>query len=238
MIFQNCIPHSRLKDKSSFNCTHGVDVVLPDKKQYRKWTLPSKYSLWSIVIGIIGLMIAIYTLFPDKSILEAVAEEEYRPNVKIVDVKSVQWLGDKEKFLTIYFNNESKGPARKFQVELFDDNKKLIFSKSDSTSTLFSGNLLIKANQELGFALSAISEFKSFLNSKGRNGELLGFGLDSKTPIKITEKMTAKYISKDGGYYSVNAYPIFVKYTYEGITNSSGEAITGIYAYMDDTNKG
>ena len=212
--------------------------MLPTYKQYKKWTLPSKYALWSVLIGIPALIIAIYTLFPQKSILEAVAEEEYRPNVKIVDVKSMQWLGDKEKFLTIYFNNESKGPARKFKVGLFADNQKLDFSTSGSTKVLLTGNLSIKPNQELGVALSPISEFKSFLNSKGRTGELVGFGLDSKTPNKIEEKMKAKYVKDGSGYYSVNAYPVFVKYSYEGITNNTGEVVTGIYAYIDDTSKG
>jgi hypothetical protein len=212
--------------------------VLPKKKQYSNWTLPSKYSLWSVVIGIIGLLITVYALFPNKSILEAVAEEEYKPNVKIVGVRLMQWLGDNEKFLTVYFNNESKGPARKFQVALFANNKKLSFSKSGSTSNLFSGNLAIKPNQEIGIALSPISEFKLFFKSKGLAGELLGFGLDSDIPNDIKERIKSKYMTNGTGYYSVSAFPVFVKYSYEGITNSTGEVITVIYAYIDDTNQG
>lgn len=201
--------------------------MIPTYKQYKKWSLPSKYALWGIVISLVGLIVTLMPSKEDKSILEAVAEEEYKPNVSITGVEAVRWAGEDEKFLTIYFKNDSKGPAKNFGVELYKGNEKLEFSKSDTTRILYRGNLAIGANKEIGLALAPLSEFKDFLSKNNVQGELVGFGVAPEVPKKIFEIM-------DGNSsYTIDSYPIFVKYTYKGITDLSGEVVTGIYAYIE-----
>ena len=36
--------------------------MLPSKQQWAKWTLPSKYSLIGLFLGIIGIVIGLYSL--------------------------------------------------------------------------------------------------------------------------------------------------------------------------------
>ncbi|MDP2500738.1 hypothetical protein Q8W42_08460 [Vibrio splendidus] len=207
--------------------------MIPTYRQYKKWSLPSKYALWGIVISLVGLVVTLMPSREDKSVLEAVAEEEYKPNVSITGVEAVQWAGDNEKFLTIYFQNDSKGPAKNFGVELYKGNEKLEFSRSGITTVLYRGNLAIGANKDIGLAMAPLSEFKEFLNKKNVQGELIGFGVDSDVPKHIVDIMYDKYIIDGNGSYSIDSYPIFVKYTYKGITDLSGEVVTGIYAYID-----
>ncbi|MCC2524312.1 hypothetical protein [Vibrio coralliilyticus] len=207
--------------------------MIPTYKQYKKWSLPSKYAFWGIVISLVGLIVTLIPSKEDKSVLEAIAEEEYKPNVSIMKVEAIRWAGDKEKFLTIYFINESKGPAINFGVELYKGNEKLEFSKSDSTRVLYSGNLAIGANRDIGLALAPLSEFKNFLKRNNVLGELVGFGVGSEVPRQIVDSMYDKYVTDGNGSYSIESYPIFVKYTYNGITDLSGEVVTGIYAYID-----
>jgi hypothetical protein len=36
--------------------------IIPKKQQYKKWTLPNKYSYWSFLIGIVGFLLAILSI--------------------------------------------------------------------------------------------------------------------------------------------------------------------------------
>lgn len=212
--------------------------LLPKLKQYKNWSLPSKYSFWSFVIGIPALAISVYTLFPKQSVLEQVAQEEYRPKVQLVGAKSEEWLGDSEPFLTLYFENESKGPAKKLTVDIYDGNDQVVAERLSGSNMLHSGNLALKPAQNLGIPLISVSELRGLLSAKGKRGHIVGFGLDSEVPEKIKDQLREKYVKDGQGYYSVNSYPFFVQFSYQGITNTEGKNTTGFYVYLDDTEKG
>ena len=212
--------------------------LLPKLKQYKNWSLPSKYSFWSFVIGIIALAISIYMLFPKQNILEQVAQEEYRPKVQLVEAKSMEWLGDSEPFLTLYFENESKGPAKNFAVDIYDGNNKVVAKELSRSNMVHSGNLALKPGQKLGIPLISVSEIREFLSTKGRSQNIVGFGLDSEVPKKLETKLRKKYVKDGNGYYSVNSYPLFVRFSYQGITNMNEKTTTSFYLYLDNTGKG
>ena len=211
--------------------------MFPNKKQYNNWTLPSKYSLWGFIIGIISLALAIYALFPNKSILESIAEEEYKPNIKITNIKSLNWAGYENKYLTIYFKNISKGPAENFKLSLFLDNEKISLSKPTPTPVLLYNNLKVKPNKEIALAVYPMYLFKSLLKNSEHNGEIIGFSLNSELPNNIKEMMESKYIKNGIGRYSVKSTPIFIKYSYNGIADTKSEVSTGFYVFIDDTHQ-
>jgi hypothetical protein len=212
--------------------------LLPKLKQYKNWSLPSKYSFLSFVIGIPALAISIYTLFPKENILEKVAQEEYRPKVQLVEAKSRKWLGDSEPFVTLYFENESKGPAKQFAVDLYDGNDKVVPEELSRSNMLHSGNLALKPGQNLGIPLISVSEVRELLSANGRSTNVAGFGLGSEVPKEIEAKLRERYVEDGSGYYTVNSYPLFVRYSYQGITNTEGKTTTGFYVYLDNTGEG
>ncbi|WP_421326386.1 hypothetical protein [Aeromonas veronii] len=211
--------------------------MFPKLKQYKKWSLPSKYSFLSFFIGIPALAISIYTLFPKQSVLEQVAQEEYRPKVELVGVTSEEWIGDSESFLTLYFENESKGPAKKFTVDIYDGNNKVVAKKISGSNMLHSGTLALKSGQNLGIPLISISELREHFSVKGRCDNIVGFGLGSKVPDEIKEILFEKYEKNGSGYFSTNSYPLFVRFSYQGILDIKGMNVTGFYVYLDDTRK-
>jgi hypothetical protein len=41
--------------------------VLPSRRQYRRWSLPSKWTFWAGLIGIVSLIFTVFGLIPDRS---------------------------------------------------------------------------------------------------------------------------------------------------------------------------
>ena len=212
--------------------------MLPKIKQYKKWSLPSKYSFWSFILGIPALAIAIYTLFPKNNILEQVAQEEYAPKVSLTDAKSMQWLGDSKPFLTLYFKNDSKGPAKNLKVNIYDGNKKLAAKKLSQSNLLPSGHLALKPGQDLGIPLIMVREIKEDLSKEVKNNKILGFGLSSSVPEAIRNSLNKRNIKDGLGYYSFESYPLVVKLSYEGITNTKYNVAAGFYVYLNTTKHG
>lgn len=175
---------------------------------------------------------------PETKCFGKVAQEEYRPKVKLVEAKSRKWLGDSEPFVTLYFENESKGPAKKFAVDVYDGNDKVFPEELSRSNMLHSGNLALKPGKNLGIPLISVSEVRELLSDKGRSDNVVGFGLDSEVPKGIKAKLREKYVEDGSGYYSVNAYPLFVRYSYQGITDTEGKTTTGFYIYLDNTGEG
>jgi len=212
--------------------------LIPKLKQYKKWSLPSKYSFWGLIVGIAALAITIYTLFPEEDILKKVAQEEYRPKVELVDAKVVQWLGDPGPFLTLYFENRSKGPAKNFTVDIYDGNDKIVSKHISGSNTLGSGPLSLKPDQELGIPLISISELRELLSDKGRSWDIVGFGLTASVPEKFKTELREKYVKDGSGFFSTNTYPLFVQFSYKGIIGSDNKTTTGFFVYLDTTGNG
>ncbi|MGG4774549.1 hypothetical protein ACLO87_07940 [Paenalcaligenes sp. Me52] len=206
--------------------------LLPKSSQYKKWSLPSKYSLWGLVVGIIALVIS---LFPKQSVLEQVAQEEYRPKVQLMGVTLEKWLGESEPFLTLHFENNSKGPAQKLAVDIYDGNDKIVIERLSGSNMLNSGNFALQPAQNLGIPLISVSELKGLLSAKEKRGQIVGFGLNPEVPEKIKAKLHEKYAKDTSVYYSVNSYPFFAQFSYQGITNTDSQNTTGFYVYLDNT---
>ncbi|MGO5000512.1 hypothetical protein [Oceanisphaera sp. W20_SRM_FM3] len=212
--------------------------MIPKLKQYKKWSLPSKYSFWGLIVGIAALAITIYTLFPEEDVLKQIAQEEYKPKVELVDAKAMQWLGDTEPFLTLYFENRSKGPAKSFTVDIYDGNEKIISKQISGSNMLGSGNLSMKPDQELGLPLISVSELQELLSGKGRSRDIVGFGLKANVPEQFKTELREKYVKDGNGFYSANAYPLFVQFSYKGITGSDNNTTSGFFVYLDTTGNG
>jgi len=44
--------------------------MFPNKAQYKKWSLPSKYSLWSVIIGVVGIFVSLLSFCSDSGMRE------------------------------------------------------------------------------------------------------------------------------------------------------------------------
>lgn len=209
--------------------------MLPTIKQYKKWSLPSKYSLWGYIIGILGLALTIYSMFLGKdSAFEDLVKKDYQPKIIIQNVLFEKWVGDNDEFLTAEIYNDSKGSALNFKMELLIPgiNQKII--PTNTSSVFAQKNFSIKSQQEIGIPVISLGQLKQILKEKGVKGSLIGVGLTPSLPKLITDKLENKY----RGNYTTTSVSIGLGLSYKGMNSELYKSINLVHVYFDETGIG
>ncbi|UKA08945.1 hypothetical protein [Photobacterium damselae] len=206
--------------------------MFPTRQQYKKWSLPSKYSFLGYVVGVLSLILAIYSIFfSSDNTFETLVKKQYQPNVIVKDVLFEKWLGDDEDFLTVELYNDSKGNALNFHIEVVVPKVKQKINPT-KTSTIFSDkNFSIKSQQQIGIPVISLSQLKDMLREYGLKGSLIGVGLKSSLPETLIQKLRGKY----SGNFTTRTQAIALNITYKGMNSGSYHRLKLIYVYMDKT---
>lgn len=212
--------------------------MLPKVKQWNKWSLPSKYSAIGVFLAVIGIILSIYfwkNPVVIKTSQEKLLESKIKTKVSVSDVKFEHWLGDKESFLTIDFQNLSDYPADFFKTYLIDGDSKVNFSPSISMKGLLDGNIRVDGNNSYKVPIGPKSEIIKVLDlTKGE--DFIGVGM---TP-EIPDELKSKYINKNKKelrIYSFISKPLLLTYSYKDIFGKDISVGTGMYFYILDGNR-
>lgn len=91
------------------------------RNQWRKWSVPSKASYLGFWIGVVGVVLAMWSMFykPDVPLSSAdiVIRSANPTNVSLAGVDVQNMIGDAESSLVARYQNESKLTARSFHVK-------------------------------------------------------------------------------------------------------------------------
>lgn len=216
--------------------------MFPKYSQYKKWTLPSKYSFWGWLLGILGISLAmlgigltIHNPFADKDIHQEIAKEEYKPEVNVKLVEITKWITDDSAFLTIEFENVSRGPALEFSAMIVNNGDPVDFDVVSRSDFSRSGTLRIGSNKTASIPIVEINELKRYVSSKTHYENFLGVGKESSIPEPIQKELDKKYVRSGNGGYQTLSQPIYLNYYYKGIGGTEHKIETGFYAYLDVT---
>ena len=106
--------------------------ILPNKEQYSKWSLPSKYGFWALILAIIGILIYIASFFQSKPItkedIKDLVTNERLDSILSIQLKSIEISENLE------LSKSHKGYSYQMMIYLDErkvDSRQFIFDSGD-----------------------------------------------------------------------------------------------------------
>ncbi len=140
--------------------------MFPERKQFSKWSLPSKYTFagfwFGTLLGIAGVVLGVKGLEPTPESIYTRAASNV--SLEVSDVKLRNWLGDSGATLTVDVTNPAKVPANFVKARL-GDGKEFYFPEFRSAA--FDGvdmsALMVGGEKTSSFPIVPIEKIEALL---------------------------------------------------------------------------
>ena len=139
--------------------------MLPSRKQFFKWTLPSKASYISLIVGVIAVVLAIaFWLWP-RSTPSPTDEFVIRNNpikIELMQVKIMRWMGDDQDSITAILKNSSSTPVDRVRFSLGDEIGDVPTFQSKATKK-FGNTISVPSNSEAQLPVAGVGSLETIL---------------------------------------------------------------------------
>lgn len=214
--------------------------MIPSKKQWSKWTLPSKHTTIGLLFSIFSMLLAVtFWYFPkhnnDMGIQDAVLKSQNPTEIELTSISTKHWVGDNEPYLTLVFENYSKNTAYKFSAKLNINNIEQNFTPTKTSTYYKLKTISVGPGEKLHLPIAPLSEIEKSISTERYFNTILGFGKRANMPIEYQEKINSKYRKNSSLYTSAISYPFLLNINYETIFKTEKNEYVTLFAYLDTT---
>jgi len=207
--------------------------MLPSLKQFKNWSLPSKYTAVGLLVTILFGGFSVYIHFHPTQVETAndiLIKAQHPSDLTIEKVKFQNWVSDDDKYLTIFFKNMENTPVDLLIAKVLVGDDSFQFTPSKTFS--MENGVRIKANSTLGIPLAMKREVRKALSIQ-TNQSIIGTGTSPKIPDAIMSELREKHPNQS--YFQVKSLALASFVKFRGPFGDLNKKISSLYIYIDAT---
>jgi len=205
--------------------------MIPSPKQFKNWSLPSKYTAIGLLAAMLFGGFSVYAYFNPtqaETANDILIKAQHPSDLTIEKVKFQNWISDDDMYLTIFFKNTADTPVDLLVAKVIVDNDSFQFTPSKTFS--MKNGVRVKANSILGIPLAMKREIRKALSIQ-TNQRIVGAGTSPNIPDAIMSELKMKYPNQS--YFKVKSLALASFIKFRGAFRDLKKKMSGLYVYVD-----